>query len=199
METLDKKTVQKLLKIPGEARGVILKTDGEFILREKGEGGLEKLERELEGLGCPIKYREIEAMGFYPLGWRIVSLLAIKKVFEEFDDQKFKEMGAAAPKVSLVIKLFMQYFLSLRSTFEQTPRMWRKHYTVGNLAPVELDEKKKVIILRLQNFDLHPIFCSYLCAYFGEIIKIVVKKISSCQETKCFFRGDECHEYLFRW
>ncbi|MBI4101502.1 MAG: hypothetical protein HY443_00865 [Candidatus Nealsonbacteria bacterium] len=198
MSELDKKTAQKFLKIPGEARGVILKTDGEFILREKGKEGLEKLEKELAALGCPIKYREIGAMGFYPLGWRIVSLLAIQKVFG-FDDQKFREMGSAAPKVSLVIKLFMQYFLSLQSTFGQTSRMWKKHYTIGSLMPVELNEKTKTIILRLQGFDLHPVFCAYLCGYFAEIIKIVVKKISSCQETKCFFRGEKYHEYLFRW
>lgn len=186
------------MKISGEARGVILKTDGEFILREKGEEGLGKLEQELKELGCPIKYQEIEAMGFYPLGWRIVSLLVIQKIFN-FNDQKFREMGAAAPKVSLVIKLFMQYFLSLRSTFEQTPRIWRKHYTTGDLVPIKLDEKNKTIVLRLQDFNLHPLFCVYLCGYFAEIIKIVVKKISSCQETKCFFRGEEYHEYTFHW
>ncbi len=34
---LDKKIAQNLSKVAGEARGVTLKTDGEFILREKGE------------------------------------------------------------------------------------------------------------------------------------------------------------------
>ncbi|MDO8424699.1 MAG: hypothetical protein Q7S70_02045 [bacterium] len=195
---LDKKIAQNLSKVAGEARGVILKTDGEFILREKGEEGLKKLEKELKELGFPIDYRQIESMNFYPLGLRIISLLAIQKVFG-FDEQKIKEMGSAAPKVSLVIKLFMQYFLSLKLIFKQIPRMWHKHYTVGDLVPVELDEEKRIIILRVRNFNLHPVFCSYICGYFSEIIKMVVKKTSTCKERKCFFRGDEYHEYSFNW
>lgn len=198
MEELNEKIVKKLLKIPGEARGVILKTDGEFVLREKGDEGLEKIEAELKRLGCPIQYQKIESMAFYPLGWRIISLLAIQKVFN-FNEQKIMEMGASASKVSLVIKLFLQYFLSLRATFGQIPRMWKKHYTVGELEPTELDEKKRVLVLRVKDFNLHPLFCLYLHGYFSEIIKMVVKKVSSCEEKKCFFRGEKYHEYVFRY
>lgn len=197
-QELNKEVIQNLMKIGGEVRGVVLKTEQEFILREKGGEGLKKVEEELEKLGQPIKYEKIETMAFYPIGLRVISLLAIKKVFN-FDEEKIREMGIAAPKVSLIIKLFMQYFLSIRKTFNRAPRIWRKHYTVGNLVPAELDEEKKVIILRLENINLHPIFCRYLSGYFLTIVKMIVKAKTTCQETKCFFRGDQYHEYLFKW
>lgn len=198
METLDQKTIKNLLKIPGEARGVILKTDGEFVLREKGQKGLKRVEAELRKLGCPIQYQKIESMAFYPLAWRVASLLIIQKVFN-FDEQKIKEMGAAAPKVSLIIKLFLQYFISFSAIFKQMPRMWKKHYTVGELEPVQLNEKEKIIVIRVKDFNLHPLFCLYLCGYFSEIIKMIVKKISSCQERKCFFKKAKYHEYVLRY
>lgn len=200
-QELTKELIQNLMKIEGEVRGVVFKTDAEYILyilRTEGEKGLKEVEKELERLGQPIKYKEIDTMAFYPIGLRALSLLAIKKVFN-FDDQKIREMGAAAPKTSLIIKLFMQYFLSIRKTIAQVPKMWRKHYTLGDLVPAELDEKKKILILRLKNLSLHPIFCCYLTGYFSKVVEMVVKAPVSCQETKCVFRGDEYHEYLFKW
>lgn len=197
-QELNKKTAQELMRLGGEARGVVFKTDEAFIIKEKGKDGLKKLETELEKLSCPIKYQEIKNLGFYPIGWRIISLLVIEKNFN-FNEGKIKEMGANAPKISLILKFFIQYFLSLRKTFEQVPKMWRKHYTVGDLIPVKLDEAKKTVVLRLENVNLHPIFCRYITGYFQKTLEMMVKAPVSCEETKCFFRGDNYHEYLFKW
>ena len=201
MEEITKEEIQKLMKIKGEARGVVFKTDAEYILSEKGEEGLKKLEEELERLGHPLKYREIKTMDFYPVGLRVLSLLAIKKVFN-FDDEKIKDMGLVATKKSLIIKLFIRYFLSVqRVVFKEAPRMWRKHWSIGELIPLELDEEKKRTIFRVKNFDLHPLYCSvYLRGYFSGILQMLVKSPKiTCQETKCSFRGDEYHEYLIKW
>jgi len=195
---LIEKDFKELMEIEGEARGVTFKTDAEFVLRTEGEDGLKKVEEELRRLGYPIKYKEIETMAFYPIGLRVISLLVIKKVFG-FDDQGIKNMGSAAPKVSLVMKLFMQYFLSIRATFGQVPQIWKKHYTAGELVPVKLDEKGKTLTLRIENFNPHPVFCSYISGYLLGVMRMVVKGSVFCQETKCFFRGDEYHEYLFKW
>jgi predicted hydrocarbon binding protein len=193
-----KEKFKKIMKIKGETRGVVLKTDEEFILREKGEEGLKKIEKELKRFGYPIKYKEITNMAYYPVGLRILSLLAIKKVFN-FSEKEIRKMGADAPKISLIIKFFMQYFLSLQKTLKEISKIWRKHYTVGELIVVESNEEKKFIILRLKDFNLHPIICFYLAGYFSTVLKMIVKKPVFCQETKCFFRGDKYHEYLFKW
>ncbi len=194
----DEKTIQDVMKLSGEARGVTLKTDEQYILKEKGEEGIKALEEELIKMGQPIKYKEIDTMSFYPIGLRVISLMAIAKVFN-FDDQKIIELGASAPKISFIIKLFTQYFLSIRRTFEQVSKMWRRHYTVGDLVPAEIDEEKKTMLLNLENIALHPIFCLYLTGYFAKTVELVVKSSAECKETKCTFRGDSYHEYSFKW
>ncbi|MBZ9578677.1 hypothetical protein KJA14_02395 [Patescibacteria group bacterium] len=199
-QELTKETAKQLMKIEGEVRGVTFKTDTEYILKEKGEEDLNQLEEELEKLGYPIKYKEIKTMAFYPVGLRALSLLATKKVFN-FDNEKIREMGLFATKVSLIVKLSLKYFFSLqRVFFKEAPKMWKKHWTVGELIPVELNEGGKYGILRLKNFDLHPIYCYYLGGYFCGILQMMIKtpKITF-EETKCTFKGDEYHEYLLKW
>jgi hypothetical protein len=199
-QELTKEVARKLMEIKGEVRGVVFKTDADFVFKEKGKGGLKKVEEELKNLGFPIKYKEIKTMAFYPVGLRALSLLAIKKVFN-FEEGKIREIGFFATKVSLVIKLFIRYFLSVRRVFlKEAPKMWKKHWTVGELIPVELNEEEKYGILRLKNFNLHPIFCCFLEGYFAGVAQMVIKSPQiTCQETKCFFRGDEHHEYLLKW
>ncbi|XOB40179.1 MAG: hypothetical protein ACKKMR_02515 [Candidatus Nealsonbacteria bacterium] len=199
-QELNKETAKKIMEVKGEVRGVVFKTDGEYILKEKGEEGLKKLEEELEKLGFPIKYKEVKNLNFYPVGLRAISLLTIKKVFN-FDDEKIKEMGIFATKISFIVKLFMRYFFSLkRIVLKEAPKMWRKHWTQGELIPVELNEKEKYAIIRIKDFNLSPTYCHYLRGYFSGIVLMVVKTSKIiCEETKCFFRGDEYHEYLVKW
>ena len=201
MEEITKEEIDKLIETKTQARGVVFKTDTEYILGEKGEEGLKKLEEELEKLGHPIKYKEIKSMEFYPAGLRALSLLAIKKTFG-FDDKKIENMGLVATKKSIIVKLFVRFFLSLeRVFFKEAPRIWQKHWTAGELVPVELNEEKKYAILRLENFNLHPLYCSvYLQGYFAGILQMLIKSPKmTCQETKCSLKGDEYHEYLLKW
>jgi hypothetical protein len=199
-QELTKETVKELMEIKGEVKGVTLKTDADHVLKEKGEEGLKRLEIELESLGCQIKYREIKTMAFYPVGLRAISLLAIKKVFS-YDDKKIEEMGFLATKRSLIVKLFVRYFLNLQRVFsKEAPRLWKKHYTIGELIPVELNEEKNYAILRLKEFNIHPILCLYLGGYFCGITQMIVKaRQINFKETKCSFRGDDCHEFLITW
>ncbi len=199
-QKLTKEQAQKLMNIKGEVRGVTFKTDIEYILREKGERGLKEVEQALEKLGVNLKYKDINTMDFYPVGLRVLSLLVIKDVFN-FSNDKIKEMGLFATKVSLIIKLFTRYFLSLqRVFFKEAPRIWKKHWTVGTLLPVELNEKEQYAIIRLKNFNLHSIYCHYLGGYFCGVLQLIIKSTQiTSEETKCSFLGDEYHEYLIKW
>jgi hypothetical protein len=199
-QELTKEIAKKLMEIKGEVKGVTFKTDAEHILKEKGEEGLKRLEAELESLGCPIKYQEIKTMASYPVGLRAISLLAIKRVFN-YDDKKIEEMGFLATKRSLIVKLFVRYFLSVQRVFsKEASKLWKQHYSIGELIPVELNEEKKYAILRLKDFDIHPILCCYLGGYFCGIVQMVIKSPQiNFEERKCTFRGDEYHEYLLKW
>jgi hypothetical protein len=202
-ELFSKETIKKLMTIKGEVRGVVFRTDKEYILKEKGKQGLEQVEAELERAGAPFKYEAVQTMDFYPVGLRIVSLLAIKKVFN-MSDKEVESMGIFATKVSFIIKLFIRYFLSLKRVFfKEAPKIWKKHWTFGELIPKELNETKKYGVIVVKDFHLHPVFCTYLRGYFCGIMKMVVKSDKiTCEEKKCGFTEsgkDKSHEFLLKW
>lgn len=187
------------MKTEGEARGITFKTDADFILRKKGGKGLRKVEVELKNLGHPLKYKEIKSMNFYPIGLRILSLLAAQKALG-FSEKDIEQMGASAPKLSLLIKLFLQFFFSVEETMKQVPKMWEKHYTIGQLK-AEIYQDKKCAVVELRDFAIHPVFCCYLNGYFSTVLQMVVKSRVTSKEVKCLFKNaqDKYHEFLLKW
>jgi len=156
------------------------------------------LEAKMAELGCPIKYKELKPMKFYPLGIEALTLILIKKLFG-FDEKKFEEMGRFNSQTSLIIRLFLKYFGSLKMLAKQAPTMWKNYYSLGSLEVTEVNEKERYVILKIKNFKLHPLHCLTHRAYFANIVKMVVKKPVVCEETKCPFRGDDYHEFVLRW
>jgi hypothetical protein len=199
-EKLTKELAKKLIEFKGEIRGIDIISDGDFVLRNHGEEALKKVEEKLKEVGFPIEYKKLKPMGFYPGGLKALSLLAIKEALG-YSDEKIEEIGMAAPRFSLIIKLFVKYFFSLKKFFfDYSPKIWREYWTTGEFVPVELNEEKQFATVRYQNFDLHPIYCLYLKGYFTTLTKLITgaKKVE-CKETKCTFRGDKFHEYFLKW
>jgi hypothetical protein len=195
---LTKEKVKKLMEIKGEIRGNGLKEDADFILESKGEKGLEELEARMVELGCPVKYREILPMNFYPIALDVISLIVIKEMLN-LNDKEVEKMGASAVKFSLFMKVIMKYFVSLKSFANQVSNMWRRYYTTGNLEMPEFSEESKYMVLRLKNFKIHPIYCNIQRGYFSKIAEMLVKSSVTAKETKCVFRGDEYTEFLLTW
>ncbi len=199
-QTINKQIAKSLMEFKGEIRGMDLKADAEFVLKREGKEGLKKVKDKLEEIGFPIEYGKINSMNFYPGGLKVLSLLAIKETLN-YDDKRIKEMGKFAPKISFIIKLFVKHFAQIsKFFFEETPKIWKKYWTVGNFLPLEVDEKKKYAIVRIKELNLHPLYCLYLEGYFSTFIRLVTGgEEISVQETKCFFRGDKYHEFLLKW
>lgn len=195
---ITKEEIEKIMSTEGEVRGTALKTDEGFVLKEEGEDGIKKVEEELEKMGQSLKYAEINGMDFYPIGLRVLSVIAISKALN-FDEEKIKEMGSSAPRASLLIKFFMKHFLSPEKTFAKAGEMWDKHYTVGELKPKNVNIGDKTVIMQLSGLSIHPIFCTYLAGYFRGVGKLVVQKEADTEEEKCSFRGDEFHEFIIKW
>lgn len=197
-EIISKEIAAKLKSANGEVRGMSIKSHGDFILKEKGKLGLEKLEQLMADLGFPMKYEKLQSWEFYPISMEIVELLAIKKLFG-YDDEKIEELGSYESISSLVIKIFIKHFISLKVVAEQAPTIWSKYYTIGRLRVEEVSEEKKYAILILEDFKVHPIYCPHLKGYFASVLKMVIGGKVSCEEIKCPFRGDRYHEFLFKW
>lgn len=197
-EELTREKAQKLMEIKGEARGITLKVDWDFVYLKEGKEGIKKLEAKMTELGCPMKYKQIKSMDFYPIGFDAVSMLSIKEIFN-YDDKTLEKMGASVIKFSLLMKVFMKYFVSLRLIAEQMPNTWRRHYTIGSLEMPDFSKEKSYAILKLRDFSVHPIYCIVLSSCFAKIAEMVTKSSVAWEETKCSFRGDEYHEFLLKW
>lgn len=197
-QIISKEEVNELMKLKGQIRGAAIKEIIKYILKEEGEDGLGKLEDAMEKIGYSIKGRNIKAMKFYPLGLEASTLVAVKRLFN-YDDKKFQDLGRFAGKFSIIIRLFMGYLVSLDKIAKETPKMWRKYFTIGDFNMVEINKEGKYVILRIENYYLHPIHCQILIGYLSSILQIVVKSPVTGEETKCTFQGDEYHEYLLKW
>lgn len=197
-EIISKEEARRLMNINGKIRGVALKTEAEFIIKENGEKELKRLEEEIAKTGYQIEYKKINPMDFYPIGMMGITLLGIKNVFN-FSEEKFIEMGKCEAKVSLIVRLFMKYFVSTSKLIDESPKMWRKYHTIGNLSVTEFDKEKKQAVLKLENFEVISLHCLALKGYFSSIFQMVVKGSPICEEKKCVYREDAYHEFLLKW
>ena len=197
-QIISKKELDEFSKIEGEIRGGAIKTYGEFILQKKGKEGLKRLEDVLAGLGFSIKYKEVRVMDFLPISFLGVTLLSIKRLFG-YNNQKFQEIGRFNVKTSALLKLLVKYLISLKRATKELPTMWRKQLKVGNLRATELNEKERYLILRIEDFRLHPLHCQVLTGYLLGSLQIIIGKGGTCEETKCVFEGSNYHEFLLKW
>jgi predicted hydrocarbon binding protein len=197
-EILTKEIADELMKIKGEGRGIAPKSHVQFFVEEKGEEVFKKVEDRMAELGQSVKYKNIKSMNFYPIGLEALTLLVVKELFN-LSDEKLRKIGEYQSKVSLIIKLFMKYFISVEGMVQKAPIMWRKYYTVGDLKVIEFSEEEKYVILQLQDFKIHSPYCRILEGYFASVVKMIVNEDVDCKEVKCPFKGDNYHEFLIKW
>lgn len=203
MEKVTKEEIKKLMELPGKIKGVTFNGDLEFILIKKGKEGVKKVEEETAKLGYLIEYEKMKETEWYPAGLRMVSIQAIFNTFG-WEEKELIEMAEAAPKTSFLVRFFMKYFLSPEEIFQQAAsRMWKRYYSLGSLEALDFKvaPKSGQALLRVRDFNLHPLHCLFLGNFFIGVFKLAdpdFKKINF-EEIKCSFKGDDCHEFLIKW
>lgn len=198
--SLKKQDLDNLMKLQGKIRGVVFQTDAKYVLEKEGEEGLQKLEKRTKELGLPISYRGVKALEWHPIGLRVASLLLIKDIFG-WDRKEIRKMGQAAPKTSLIVKLFFKLFLSPRRLAVESSKYWKEHHTLGSLKAEKLDIEHRKIILRLTDYTVHPLFCVYLEGYFETVMALSRKsRKAEVKEIRCPFHDSvPYHDYLIQW
>ena len=192
---MKKTEIDALASINGRVRGAVFETDAAYIRNRFGDEGIAKVETALQEMGHPVAYDKVNSMEWLPLGLRALSLLVIKDVFK-WSDADIKDMGDAAPKYSFIVKLLMKFFVSPSMAFNHAPEYWVKHYDIGRLDPVELDEVSGNALINLYDFRVHPLYCRYLEGYFQRLFKFMYP--NSCitiRETKCMCNHGSHHEF----
>jgi hypothetical protein len=190
--------IKKLVKIPGKVRGQVFLTDIQYVREKKGEEGISLLKEKIKEWGKLFDYDKVKTTDWYPIGLRVISLLAIKETFNWGDD-KITDMGNSAPKYSFIVRMLMKYFLSPEKTFGESPKYWEKHYSIGRMEPYKYDPVENMYILRLHDFKVHPIMCFYFKGYFTMIGQFVQKWKITTRQTRCVFKGDPYCEYSLKW
>jgi len=186
------------MNIKGKTRGMAIKDDFEYVLIKKGQEGVERIEEELKRLGYPFKYQNIKAMKLYPSGLEPLIMLVCQKMLQ-YTEEDFKELGRISARMPLVIRVFVKYLGSLEMIVNGASSIWQRYYSQGDFEVTEVNEEKCFVVVRIKDFALHPLYCKGLEGYFEAMVKLVVKKDTRCEETKCVHRGDKYHEFLIRW
>ena len=200
-EILNKEIAKKLMRLKGESRGISLKGDILYIRKKEGEAGLKKWKEELERVGCPIKYEEIKVLGFYPISWRAVSLLVMKKIFG-WKNEEFKDLGRFEFSVTMptTVRIFIKFFYSIDIIIKNSTQIYNKYFTIGELTIPDFSYEKRYIVIRIREVALVPEFCRVLEGFFESVMKVIGKTEEvECSETKCTFQGDDYHQFLIKW
>lgn len=192
-----KEELEALGEIGGELRGASLKGDGEFVEQRLDKEAVAELEREMAEVGFPINYSELKTLGFYPLSLDAVNLVLMARMF--FSEKEMIDLGSFLSKTSLVLRFFMKYFVSVDRVIEKAPEMWGQSYTKGTLKVIKYDKQKREIIIRIEDFFAHPLYCKVFEGYFQSVVKMILRTPVSCEEIKCQYEGDDVDEFRFRW
>lgn len=192
----EKKKIFQLAK--GYVRATTLQGHFNYIREKEGKEGTKKVQEKLKELGCYTEPWELDPLAWIPLAKVDFVILVAKDVFNWTEEVIF-EMGNFAPKYSFIAKILMKTFLSLKRTFQESPKYWKKHYTSGELIPYKIDKKEKYLILRLKH-SCHPLLCIFYKGYFLRITQYVIEsKEITVKETKCMSKGASYHEFVISW
>lgn len=200
------KEIKKIMENPEQIKGSAFKGELEYILKKKGEKGLKAVEKKTEELGYPIKYKEMQDTKWYPIGLKMISFYAFLTTFN-WGKKELVEIAESSVKVSYIVKFFMRHFASPGKIFKvAAPRLWKRYFSTGSLEASDFYNIEKgggggQGILRIKNLKIHPFYCLYLGYFFIGIAKLTDPRLKEVkiEETKCMFRGDDCHEYLLKW
>ena len=196
---ITKPEADKVVGFDSEASGVVFQTDAEYVLATYGEPALRKVEKRMKELGHDFSYMRISAGDHYPTGLRVLSLMVIKEVLN-LTDEDIKIMGDNAPKISMIIRLMLKFFVSLEKALSKAPKAWEKHYSTGKLIIHEINREKKQIIVRLLDFKTHPLFLKYLEGYFQRFVQFTLpnEKVQS-KLVKSMNKKDKYNEFKLYW
>ena len=195
---ISKEEVERLISLPGRIIGTGFIDDLDFILKEKGEEGVEKVEEAMTELGYPLKYRELKDFKWYPFGYYLLPILVAKELFE-WDDDTIRRMGVNAQKISLITRVMMKFFVSIGRVFKETSKYWNMYFSAGDMEGIELNEKERYLLLILKNFPGHQVYCRYIEGAIEQIASYVVKN-PKCREVKCYLKGEgEGHLFKVAW
>lgn len=192
-----KEAIEQWAKVPGEVRGMGLKTNLDYVFEMKGPEALKRVEDAMARMGYPITRSAIQAMAFYPFVHSPVVEIGIQDTLG-FSEQDFYEMGRYSTKVSLFLKIMAKYFLSVQAAITYATKMWNEYYTRGHIQAVEVNDREKRIILRILDFETTDPGWNIIRGYFSQTAQMIVGNKVQCLMHSCK-DIQLCMEFVITW
>lgn len=194
-----KKEAQRLMQMEGKTRGEGY-SYGLYLQEKYGIEAVKIVEEKIKELGYPFSFKELGSFKkWYPEGLDVLIILVCKELFNWKDNDIFK-LGQSVPKFSFILKILIKRFISTEKFLEKASEYWKRQVDVGRLEIGEYNKEKKHVILRLKEYNFHPIMCIYYAGIFFGIIQNAIQSPKiTIEESKCFFRGDSFHEFIIKW
>jgi hypothetical protein len=195
-----KKEADLIMSKKGEVKGEVLRDHFIYAKRKYGQEAVNRIEARLKELGYELKFNEIKPLDWYPDAYCGLILVIMKDEFN-LTDQGIYQMGWDATRYSfIVVKLLLRYLLSVEKLFSEPQKHWDKHLNFGRVKVIELNSLEKRIILRVEDYDIHPTTCFYQAGYYAGLIHYTTgSDKTKVTETKCLHKEDLYHEYLIEW
>ncbi len=198
MEETLQETADRLKNFPGKVKGEVFRTHADYIRQKEGEDGVRRVEEKMAELGAPILFEEMKPFEWISEGMSSLTIVVAKEVFNWTEEDIF-EMGRFAPKFSFIIKVMIQYLVSIESLLNNAAKYWNKHFDFGSIE-VDSDTENKKATVRERGLDTHPLVCLYHAGYFKGLCEFAIKsKNITVTETACTHKGAEYNEFVIQW
>ncbi|MCD6550098.1 hypothetical protein J7K24_00965 [bacterium] len=194
---------KRIISTEAMVRGWDLKWLVEFIVKEKGQKGLEEVRKRMEELGYPLPEKYLKKVEFSPLGLRILIIAVAKEVFG-WDTDKLQEWGKSIPKRLMIMKIFSRLFgINKKFLFYDLPKISSRYLKGLRIIPVKADIGQKYVIVRSDRPDIRGVPEEIekigLAFYKGFIIGWAQMVLGS-EKVKCkVYRKDKYYEFVIQW
>lgn len=196
-----KETVERLKNLKGNVKGDCTEAIVKYLKEIKKESYLPEIQKKMmTEYGFNEDLEKIKPLNWYPIAFEVALIFSIKEVLDLKDDE-IKDLGRNLPKIAFIVRVLMKYFLTLKRGYEEAPNFWKKHYDFGIMENVEFNQEERFLILRIKDFNLHPLYCTFLEGYLETIVKYsVISEKVWVEEVKCSFRQEASfHEFKIKW
>jgi len=193
-----KELADKVMSIPGNAKGETIASNLRETLELKGKDALKSLEEKMSELGYPISLEDIKTNEYYPESLNLLVNIVKKSIFSMSDEDVFQS-GRNSAKLSFFAKIMMRYFVSLEMIKKNATKYWDMNMDFGGFEVVSIDKEKKEMVVRVNGYNKSSISCVFQAGYYYETLKSVLGDTLFIEETKCMHDGDPFHEYKVTW
>lgn len=197
---LTKELAGQIVETKVKFRSRDLKLMADFIVKEAGEEGYEKVKEVMERVGYPLVPEKIHKIHYSNMGIRVLLCLAAKEALG-WDQKKFEEWGRTIPRKGMVIKFFSSVFrINREFFFKKVPRIFEGHIKNIDFEPVEANFEKGYFVFRINRFKSIPatgerVGLALYKGFFASWAEMVIGKEATCEvEVK-----KESYNFTVRW